>query len=628
MNGKSAYLRSKMKKRSVHTKGTFTLAAVLAAVVCVSLVAAQEIVPVSDLTGGSSLFVFRGGSKSVSKKYVTQGKARRTKQQRSDSAKRVNTQYAKLSKTAPRRTREKVVDPNDPSLKQIATMPREEASKLFAGVGEYHMDRENYDEAIDFFRESLNLDSTNKLAKSGLSEALALKGNELLAQDSQAVAKKFFEEALSYNDRNAPAYFGLAEIFSESGDEDGASVNYEKSLQFDKELTEIYVPLGILYYRKGNVTKADELLSKAVAIDGNDATTQHFLGLVRLQQGRDRDAANAFNRAKTLDPTNAESFYYSGEVQTRLNNNAAAIEDFKKAIAIRDAYFEAWYGLGSAYFEMENYKEAVAAFERAKRLRNNNPEVVANLGDAYRQIGDFNQAESNYNLAVVFFERSPNYAQNDELKALTADINGRIGYVIAKQCESNRKRGVACKWDTAVRALEKASSITNSNMDYANLGWAYYNAGQTDISNGNTAQGRAKLEKARDNLIKAVSTDSAYLQGPLMNLGKVYTDLGNYKGAIDAIKRVVDKDPKSTVALNELGLAYYNDKNYKQAIAQFKKAVDRDGKFAEAYFNMGRSYLKESNMGETQKAIDKLRSLGRQDLAGKLQVEAGGIFKS
>ena len=104
---------------------------------------------------------------------------------------------------------------------QIATMPKDEASKLFAGVGEYYMDRDDSDRAIDFFRESLTLSESNSIAKSGLSEALALKGNALLADDSQDVARKFFEEALSYNERNAPAYYGLAEVMSEEGDEDG-----------------------------------------------------------------------------------------------------------------------------------------------------------------------------------------------------------------------------------------------------------------------------------------------------------------------------------------------------------------------------------------------------------------------
>jgi tetratricopeptide (TPR) repeat protein len=623
-----------MKNKFGIKRAPITLSLALSAVACVSLVAAQEIVPVSDLTGGTSVFVFRGKSKSVSKKFVTQAKSRRTKSQRSASTRRVTSQYTKLAKNAPRRTRTKAVDPNN-LPPQIATMPKEEASKLFSGVGEYYMDRDDYDRAIDFFRESLTLDSTNAISKSGLSEALALKGNALLADDAQDVARKFFEEAISYNNRNAPAYYGLAEVLSEEGDEDGATVNYERSLEFDKELTEIYVPLGILYYQKGNVAKADELLGKAIGINAQDAMSQHFIGLVRLQQGRDQEAVDAFARAKSLDAKNAESFYYSGEALTRLNRISDAIADFRKAIELRENYFEAWYGLGSAYFEMENYQEAVTAFERAKKLKNNNAEVVANLGDAYRQLATTTpndnrnnyQAESNYNLAVTFFERTPGFEQNQALKDLTADIYGKIAYMIGKQCEINAPRGLACKWDVAVRALERSSQLSESNVDYANLGWAYYNAGRADIKAARAAEGRTKLEKARDNLKKAVDTNPQYVVGPLMNLGMVYTDLGDYKGAIGALKRVVDKEPKWVFALNELGLAYYNDNNFKAAISQFKKAVDRDGKFAQAYYNLGVAEFKNGNIGEAQKAHSKLKSLGRNDLAVRLQVATNGAVR-
>ena len=73
-------------------------------------------------------------------------------------------------------------------------MPPDAASKLFAGVGEYYMDRDDFDNAIDFFRESAQLDAKNTNARMGLSEALGLKGNDLLVKDSGQAARKFFEE--------------------------------------------------------------------------------------------------------------------------------------------------------------------------------------------------------------------------------------------------------------------------------------------------------------------------------------------------------------------------------------------------------------------------------------------------
>src|SRR3954465_10652704 len=101
----------------------FGLAVVAA--VCAGLVAAQDIVPVSDLTGGTSVFVFRGASTAVAKKFVSQGRALRSKSQRIESAKKVTSQYSTLSKVNPRRTRVDAVKPDDPRLKDFQRMPKD-----------------------------------------------------------------------------------------------------------------------------------------------------------------------------------------------------------------------------------------------------------------------------------------------------------------------------------------------------------------------------------------------------------------------------------------------------------------------------------------------------------------------
>ncbi len=595
---------------------------------CVSLVVAQgDIVPTKDILGSTSVFMLRGSAKSVSQKFATQARATRSKQQRADTARRVKTQYATLAKAVPRRTRSTTVAP-EAIPADISTMPAAEASVLFAGVGEYYMDRDNYDQAIDVFREALTLDSGNARARMGLSEALAFKGNELLAADSLALAEKFFSEALTYNDRNAPAYFGLAEINSDGGEVDIATENYERALQVDAALTEIYLPLAILYYQRGNIAKADELLKKAVAINAADSQAQYYTGLVRLQQpGRDADAAAALMRAKNIDTANAEIFYYSGEANSRLGKNVDALEDFKKATLLRPNYFEAWFGLGSIYFELENYTEAIKALEEAKKLRNTNAEVVANLGDAYRLVENYNQARSNYNLATVFYERRPEFQNDATLRNQTADAYGRVAFTFVQQCAIDMAKAIPCDWNVAINALESASKISDASIDHGNLGWAYYNAATIDARAGRTADARAKLEKARDNLVRAIEANPAQLEGPLLNLSMVYKQLGDHNGAITTLNRVVERAPKWTFAINELGMAYYNNRNYKDAVAQFNKVIARDGNDADAYYNLGMAHFRNNNLGEARKAHARLRALDRHDLANKLEKNSDGAVK-
>ncbi|MCC7307053.1 MAG: tetratricopeptide repeat protein, partial [Acidobacteria bacterium] len=294
-----------MKKyiRSVNAVlGAGVISAMLVGVVPVR---GQELVSVGGITEGSSVFVFRTRSKASPRKYVSRTGSARTKSQRTETARKLNKQYIALAKVNPRRQRTAAVDPKDTRLTKIKTMAPEQAAKLFAGVGEYYMDRDDFNNAVDFFREAANLDKTYVVARNGLSEALALKGNEELVRDARGPARAFFEEALKYNPNNAPAHYGLGEIFSVEEKETDARASYEKALANDSELTEIYVPLGILYFRAGEIAKADELLTKALAISPNDAETQYFLGLIRYAQNRNEDALIALRKATSIDPAYA-----------------------------------------------------------------------------------------------------------------------------------------------------------------------------------------------------------------------------------------------------------------------------------------------------------------------------------
>jgi tetratricopeptide (TPR) repeat protein len=583
---------------------------------------AQDLVPVSDISGGSSVFVFRSSAKGAPQKFVSRTRSRLSKEERRASTVRVTRQYEQLAKVAPRRSREKAVDPNNlPDAIRLKTMPREEVSKLFAGVGEYYIDTNDSENAINFFREAVALDKNNPIAPKGLSEGLALKGNQLLVKDQTKAAKDLFDEALKYNPNNAVAFYGLAEVYSEQDADSEAIANYERALQFDKDLTEIYVPLGILYYQAGNIAKADELLTKAIAVEPGSAETQFFLGLVRYAQNNNTAALSALNKATAAKPIYPEAYYYTGETLDRMSKYQEAAAAYQKALDQKPNYFEAALDLGSEYYKLEQWQKAVDAYEKAIKLRNNNIQAYINLGDAYRQVGNFEKAEANYGLAASFFEREAAFD-----KMVAADTYNKTGFVIAQQCPLNVKRALPCRWDSATRALEKAAALTADNVDYANLGWAYYNAAKKDLADNKTATGQEKLEKARLNLQKAANADSRYLTAPLVNLGMALNDLGDYPTAIHVLNRVVQREPKWVFALNELGNAYYGNKDYKSAIERYNTVTKRDDKFAPGWFNLGKAQFANGNVGEAKKAYSQLRKLGANVLADKLDRETGGAM--
>lgn len=574
---------------------------------------AQELVSVSDITGGSSVFVFRSASKSAPRKFVSTVKVKRTKAQRVETAKKVTKQFVAIAKITPRRTRTKSVDPNNmPPAPN--SMPKAQASKVFAGVGEYYIDQEDTDKAIEFFRESVTLDEKNTSAKKGLSESLALKGNALLVAERPETAKAYFEESLKNNANNAVAYFGLGEVYSALDKEDEAIANFEKALSFDKDLTEINVPLGILYYQKGEIAKADALLSKALAVSPENADTQYFLGLIRYSQNRNQEALTAFRQSQKSDMTNPELYLRIGQALERLNQDEDAIKSYNEALKLKQQYFEAHFELGSIYFEQEKYPDAIKSFEAAKKLKNDNIPVYINLGDAYRQIPDYNAAESNYNMATVFIRDDVNFNKDE-----AAEIYSKIGYVIGRQCEINMRKAVQCKWKTAITSLEKAVELSPNAADYTNLGWAYYSTARIDLASRNEAEAKPKLEKAKAALQKAIDLNPKFVEAPLVNLGSVLIDAGDYPAAIENLKKVTDKRSDWTFALYALGVAYRKNNDFPNAITYFRKAVDKDPNYVAALSGLAESEFRNKNKKEAQKIIERLKKLAPNE-AQKLEV--------
>ncbi len=613
-----------MNTKNVLARSLFASVVLFALLLTTIPVSAQgDLIPISDVTGGAGIFVLRGGAKGPPKR-VLPSRASRSKAQRIESTRKVSKQYTTLAKVAPRRTRTEVVTIEEFKKADPNRMQPAEASKLFSGVGEYYLDRDNYNEAINFFRESLTLNSANTVSQTGLSEALALKGNELLVKDSFPVARTFFEEALKYNAKNAPAYYGLAEVLTEMGKEEEAANNYELALANDKDLSEIYTPLGALYFQKGDIAKADQYLTKAIAASPTDPQAHYYFGLVRYTQNNNEAALAAFKKSASLDASNPEVAFYTGSTLLRLDNNKDAVTEFTKATTLRPNYFEAWMGLGEAQYELANYPEAVKAYTQASKLRNTNYQAFNNLGDAHRQMTppNYNQAESNYNLAAMFIQRQEGFNKEE-----AADMYSKAAFSIAKQCEINIKQAKPCRWDAAVKALEEADKLSTSGVDAANLGWAYYNAARSDMFDGNTQAALPKLEKAKVALQKVANSNANFVSGPMLNLGMALTDLREYKAAIDILNKVVKKEPKWAFAINELGLAYMGDKNYTEAAKQFKLATDKDKTFAQAYYNMGEAHFRAGNLGDARKAMEQLRKMGAANLAAKLDVSTNGALR-
>ena len=563
---------------------------------------AQDLVTVSSITGGSSVFVFRRTAKAI-KRVVSSARPTRTKSQRLESVNRIKRQYETVAKTSTRRVKAQTVDPTriPPNAR---TLPAEQGAKIFAGVGEYYIGRGEFEEAIQFFRDALSLDSANVSANEGLSEALAMKGNKLLADDKAELAKGIFLEALKFDPMNSAANFGLGEVYSELNQTADAIASYEKSLAGDPNLTEIYVPLGILYYQTGEIAKADDLLTKALAAKSDSAEVQFFLGLVRAAQSKDDEALAAFGQAKRLDPKYAEAFYNSGEILARLNKHDEAIADYLKAVELKPSYLEAWVGLGEAYFETKKFAEAVEAYKTAIKLKNDNWEIYVALADSHREAGSFNDAASNYNLGILFMTRDPNYR-----KETLAELHSKMGFSIGQQCDIDTARNIRCRWSSAIKSLQSAAELTNDPIDYVNLGWAYFRFAHPEAEMKNMSVAMPNLILAKAALDKALTGSPEVVEYALQNLAAVQIDMGDHDGAIDTLQKLIAKRPQENYLRYQMGVAYFKKNDFANSEKSFREALEIDPNYVFALTGLGEALIGRKNGKEVKKVIERLRPL-------------------
>jgi tetratricopeptide (TPR) repeat protein len=564
---------------------------------------AQDLVPISSLTGGSSVFVFRNSARAA-RRVTPIAKPVRTKVAQLDSVARIKKQYDATA-TA-HRTAAKVVDPGN-LPKNIKTLPAAEGAKLFAGVGEYYIAHNDLDKATEFFRDAVELDGKNKSASDGLADALAIKGNNVLVADQPDAAKGFFLEALKYNPNSAAAYFGLGEIYSQNDDNSQAIASYEKALTADKDLTEIYVPLGILYYQTGDIAKADALLSKATAASGNIPETQLFQGLVRFAQNRNDEALAAFLKA---DPTQPETQFYIGETLTRLKRTAESIPYYKKATDLRPSYFDAWFSLGEAQYDLGHWDDAAAAYRQAIRLKNTDWSAYAGLGDSLRQGGKFDEATGYYRNAATFYTQ-----QKDFNKDAAAELYSKVGLSIGQQCDINMQRFLQCNWAGAVKALQSAADLSNNPIDQVNLGWAYFRWAHPDAEGHNLAVAQPNLEKARDILTKAAAAGPPASEFALQNLASVQIDLGDYKSAIGSFNTLVKSKPDGTFNKYALGVAYYKSGDAANGEKWLKDAVQSEPSNVSYLSALGDVYINRKNGKDARKIADQIRPLSAQAAA-------------
>lgn len=543
-------------------------------------VRANDLVPNDDLTGGASVFVFRGSRKrpqerSAVRSFAAGGASANLRRQRvknqvaSARKRRADSAKARAAAAAAARRRER-----NAKLK---------LSNTLTAAGEKALVDGNVAGATVNFREALKANPKNTDAQLGLSEALTATGILMAGDTQNELGVQYFEEAVVLDPKNEVAFAKLGEIHDAKGRNAQAIENYEKAIAIDPEFNSLFLPLGLVYAQEGKSIEAETYLEKAKAAGFDSPEAKMARVVILSKQGREQEALAMLDSVIVAEPANASAHYQKAAIFSKANETEKAVASYKEAVRIDPELGAAWFDLGVIYYNQEKYSDALPAYQTVVKIEPENYQAQANLASTYRQLERFAEANAAYKAAEPGNKSNP-------------DLYSEWGYCLGKTNE----------WDKSVARLNTARELSPNAVDNNNAGWGYYNAARFDLAENREADATAKLQLGKTYLEAAVEQDPQ-MEAAHMNLGATRNSLGDFAGAVAALNTALSLRSDWVIALNQLGLAYRGSNDLTNALVQFQRVATLDANNAFGLVNLGQVYHLTGNKKEAKKVQDRLK---------------------
>lgn len=305
------------------------------------------------------------------------------------------------------------------SLSILAAWGCSDKSLKYYNLGVSASEREEYDRAAEYWRESLKYRSSDPDTRYNLGLALlalekyedaefefreALKyapydheihyglGKALEMQNDLLEAKNSYERSINLKPNFVPSLIGIASINMKMGRYPSAENYATVAVQIEPTSLEGNLLLSEIYFRIGNYQEALAQLQSIRKFAPQHPELYLTLGKVTYARHQYRDAIEALMQARSLGMSNADIYLYLGLTHLSLENFADAETYFKLSLFKEEGEKRAWQGLGTAYAKTKKWDKALDAFSRALALDPRDQESTLGISYVMLNQGRFEDA--------------------------------------------------------------------------------------------------------------------------------------------------------------------------------------------------------------------------------------------
>ena len=397
--------------------------------------------------------------------------------------------------------------------------------------------------------------------------------------------------------------FRQAADLSTRGKYDQAIEDYKAALLLRPGAVEALNNLAVMYYAAHRYAEAFSTAAGIWKTHPEMASAALVTGMAAVQCKRPRDALKPLEGLVAKDPGNRDAILALASAHVALNQLAEASGLYERRTTQAGNDADAWYGLAICYERM-----AEEASRKLSRIPGGAAYSKRLLGDFLLSMGDTRLAREAFGESLVAAaaesaEAASQYAEARDLAAKSRDAFERFVSLAPDSWQADLFRGDIERQhgqlSAALELYQKAAIQQPENpAPLLGMGTVYWELGQFD-----------NAEKClRDTLRLSPRSEPAAFE-----LANIAVRRHHYQEAIPLLEKYLDGRPDALAARADLGLAYFHMDRFADAVKELSQARDSDEK-GDIHYQLSLALRKLGRTAEADAALQKSVAIRRAAL--------------
>jgi serine/threonine protein kinase/tetratricopeptide (TPR) repeat protein len=243
----------------------------------------------------------------------------------------------------------------------------EDGSKLRYNLGIRLIDAHEYEDAVQEFRKSIELDPRSAEAHINLGFALRCLGRG----DEALVALR---QGRKLDSASLPSRVVLANELAQLGALDESIAVLERALEIDPQGADIWFTMGFVQSARRDAEAAQRAFRRAVDL-GHPSSAEALanVGFFHEILGRPEEAERAYLESLSINARNARAQFSLAALLSKLERYDEALDAARKSVAITPQDPRSHFQLGQVLRALDRLEEATSAFRRCVELDESEP---------------------------------------------------------------------------------------------------------------------------------------------------------------------------------------------------------------------------------------------------------------